>query len=184
MKNALQRLALGAALVFAAAVPATAQQGFALKGGLVFNKQSVEGVNRPEDVPAANGFGVGVEYVLPGGLGLGVSGYTAGTPKDFSTSEGTVNFLAEANYFLRLPLLPVAPYVGLNMGLGSSTLGDAPDLRPEVKFGDVGFQFGVRFQPLPLLGLDAQYRRVRGSVANAQDATFDANQVLVGVTLF
>jgi hypothetical protein len=184
MKKTVQRLALGAALVLAAAAPAVAQQGFALKGGLVFNKQSVEGVTRPQDVPAANGFGVGVEYVLPGGLGLGVSGYTAGTPKDFSTSEGTVNFLAEANYFLRLPLLPVAPYAGLNMGLGSSTLGDAPDLRPEARFGDVGYQIGVRFQLIPMVGLDAQYRRVRGKVANAQDASFDANQVLVGVTLF
>lgn len=176
--------ACAAALLMAAA-PTAAQSGFALKGGAVFNSTRVserETDLRPSD---AAGFHLGAELVLPMGIGVGISGYTAGSPRDFDVSESSLVMLAEANYFIRLPVLPVAPYAGLHVGLGTY---DAEDIRqrvrPEVDFGDLGFQLGVRFQPTALLGLDAQYRRVSGSLSGQQDADFETDQFLIGVTLF
>lgn len=174
-----------AALVLAvtAAGSAEAQSGFALKGHLLFNSSDVEGTET--DYEDSAGFNLGAEFVLPLGIGIGVSGYTAGSPDDFDFSEGSLVMLGEANYFFNLPLLPVSPYVGAHVGLGTVDLGDLESTqRPEVDFGDLGFQIGVRFQPISLLGIDAQYRRVSGSLADIQDSEFDSNQVLIGITLF
>src|SRR5690606_10427389 len=93
--------------------------------------------------------------------------------------------LAEANYFINIPLLPITPYAGLHVGLGTYDLDDVENaVRPEVDFGDRGWQVGLRFQPTPMFGLDAQFRRVSGSLSGEQDASFDTNQVLIGVTIF
>lgn len=174
-----------AALVIAVARGgvAEAQSGFALKGSLLFNSSDVEGTET--DYEDSSGFNIGAEYVLPLGIGIGVSGYTAGSPEDFNFSEGSLIVLGEANYFINIPLLPVSPYVGAHVGLGTVELGDLENTpRPEADFDDLGFQVGVRFQPLPMLGIDAQYRRVSGSLAEIQDSEFESNQFLIGITLF
>jgi hypothetical protein len=118
---------------------------------------------------------------------VGVSGYTSGGVTDQEVETSSLTVLAEANYFLNLPLLPVSPYAGVHAGLGRFSKEDLDDPQaPE--FEDtrtqLGFQVGVRVQLGSLLGLDAQYRRVSTSAAENQDSGFDRNQYLVGVTLF
>jgi hypothetical protein len=165
--------------------PAAAQQGFGLKLGGVFNSSTVQ--ERETDLRPADavGWNVGLEYVLPGGIGLGVSGYTTGSPTNFDTSQGSLVVLGDLNYFFRLPLLPIAPYVGVHVGLGTYQLQDVQDgVRPQVDFGDRGYQFGVRFQPTVMLGLDAQLRQVSGSIAGSQDSSFETRQIVLGITLF
>lgn len=172
-------------LAFGAAGTAQAQSGFALKGSMLFSSSSVEDEGTELDYEDSMGFNIGAEYVLPMGIGIGVAGYTAGSPDDFDFSEGSFIALGEANYFLSLPFLPVSPYVGAHVGLGTVELGDIENTpRPEVDFGDLGFQVGVRFQPLEMVGIDAQYRRVSGSLQAEQDPDFSSNQVLIGITLF
>ena len=46
------------------------------------------------------------------------------SPSDFDISEGSLVMLAEANYFLNLPALPITPYAGLHVGLGTYSLDD------------------------------------------------------------
>ena len=164
---------------------AEAQDGIALKGGAVLNRNTVDREGRDLRLSDVTGWALGAEVVLPLGIGVGISGYTSGSPDDFDVSRGSLVMLGEANYFLKLPFLPVAPYAGAHVGLGTYTLDDVENgVRPQVDFGDLGYQFGVRFQATPLLGLDAQVRRVSGSIAGQQDARFDSNQVLFSVTLF
>lgn len=164
---------------------AEAQKGLALKVGGVFNSSTLDGDDRSPRLSEAAGWNVGAEYVLPGGLGVGVSGYTSGSPSAFDTSSGSLVMLGDITYFLRLPLLPIAPYVGVHVGLGTYRLEDIREgVRPQVDFGDRGYQYGVRFQPTALLGVDAQIRRVSGSLAGAQDTGFETRQVVLGVTIF
>ncbi len=177
----------GLAVLALIATPAGAhaQDGFALKVGGVFNSSTVEDRESDLRLSDAAGWSVGAEYVLPGGWGIGLSGYTTGSPDAFDTSQGSLVVLADLNYFFRLPLLPISPYAGLHVGLGTYTLRDVQDrVRPQVDFGDRGWQVGVRFQPTAILGLDAQLRRVSGSLAGEQDASFDQRQVVLGVTIF
>jgi hypothetical protein len=181
------RFAPAVATLFALVVssPAVAQDGFGLKLGGVFNSTTVE--DRETDLRPADaaGWNVGLEYVLPGGIGLGVSGYTTGSPTNFDISQGSLVALADLNYFFRLPLLPIVPYFGLHVGLGTYQLQDVQDgVRPQVDFGDRGYQFGVRFQPTAIFGLDAQLRQVSGSIAGSQDSSFETRQIILGVTLF
>lgn len=167
------------------ASPAAAQDGFALRLGTVFNSSTVEELETDLRLEDAAGWHIGAEYVLPGGLGIGLSGYTAGSASDFDLSEGSLVFLGELNYFFSLPLLPISPYVGAHFGLGTYRFDDIRDgVRPEVDFGDRGYQVGLRFQPTSTLGVDAQYRRVSGSLAGEQSGEFSNNQVLIGITLF
>lgn len=174
-----------ALLLSAGAAPAVAQQGFALKLAPVFNFSTVEQRETDLRLKDAVGWSIGAEYVLPGGFGLGVSGYTAVTEQGTEASRTSFVTLAEANYFFGIPLLPVSPYAGLHTGLGVYGQDEVRDrVRPEVDFGDIGFQIGVRFQPISLLGVDAQYRRVSGSLRGEQGGGFTTNQVLLGVTLF
>jgi opacity protein-like surface antigen len=170
----------------AAAAPAAhAQDGFALKLGGVFNSSTVEDRETDLRLSDAAGWNVGAEYVFGGGWGVGLSGYTTGSPQRFDTSQGSLVVLADVNRFFRLPLLPITPYVGLHVGLGTYTLQDVQDrVRPQVDFGDRGWQLGVRVQPTALIGLDAQLRRVSGSLAGDQDASFEQRQVVLGVTIF
>lgn len=185
MRRAIYLGLLAAGLLGAGAPPAQAQDGFALKGSAVLNRSSLDDQGSQLRLSDAAGWSLGAEVVLPLGLGVGISGYTSGSPDAFDTSQGSLVVLGEANYFLRLPMLPVAPYAGVHVGLGTYTLDEvAAGERPEVDFGDLGYQFGVRFQPTTLLGVDAQFRRISGSLAGQQDATFESNQLLIGITLF
>ncbi len=175
-----------AALLLGGVSSARAQKGFALKGHYLFNESSVS-TERTDTFPDANGFGVGAEFVLPLGIGVGVSGYTSGGVSDFEVETSSLTVLAEANYFLRLPLLPVAPYAGVHAGLGRYSKDDLNDpQRPTIKDSrtQLGFQAGVRVQLGSFLGLDAQYRRVSTSAAEDQEGSLERNQYLLGVTLF
>lgn len=183
--NILARYTVGGFLLLAAsAAPAAAQSGFALKGHYVYNRAAVDDAR---SVPAENGFGIGAEIVLPFGIGVGVSGYSSGKVSDFDTETSSVSVLAEANYFLKLPILPVAPYAGVHAGLGRYSRTDLQSSsEPELEdnAAQLGYQAGLRFQPTSLIGVDLQYRRVSESLFREQDSRFSRNQVLLGVTLF
>ncbi|HEU0079020.1 MAG TPA: outer membrane beta-barrel protein, partial [Longimicrobiaceae bacterium] len=173
-------------LVLGSAAGAHAQQGFALKGHYIFNSSSVN-EERADTLPDASGVSIGAEFVLPLGIGVGVSGYAAGGATDQDVETSALTVLAEANYFLNLPLLPVSPYAGVHAGLGRFSKEDlndpqAPDI--EDTRTQLGFQVGVRVQLGSMLGLDAQYRRVSTSAAENQGGDLERNQYLVGVTLF
>lgn len=174
---------LSAGLLMLAAVPGIAQQGFALKGHFLYNSSAREGAR--DSIPAANGFSIGAELVLPLGIGLGISGYAAGGADRFFDDEGSsLTGLAEANYFLNLPLLPISPYVGVHAGLGRYKWRDTSGLLKDTGRSQLGYQIGLRVQPISLLGLDAQFRRVSNSAAEGQSGSLERNQILVGITLF
>ena len=184
MSKNLVRYAFAALLAVGAAAPLQAQQGFALKGHYLFNSSRIKGT---DSIPAHDGFSVGAEYVLPLGIGVGVSGYTTGEFTEANRRTTEYGVIAEANYFLKLPVIPVSPYVGVNAGLGHYTVNDiTTSTRPEIKDSkaQLGFQVGARLQLTHLLGVDAQYRRVSQSSSDSQDPHLERNQVLVGVTLF
>lgn len=182
MRRAFPVLAAAALL---SAVPATlaAQSGFALKGHYLFNESSVED-NDGRDIPSADGFSVGAELVLPLSIGVGVSAYTTGTARDVNIETTSFGVLAEANYFLDLPILPVTPYAGVHVGLGRFTVDDLDDADPEIEDGttQLGFQVGVRLQLNSLLGIDAQYRRMSESADEADG--LERNQFLIGIAVF
>ena len=153
MRRSILSGLLAAVLAALAAGPAGAQSGFALKGGLVFNSSTVDDQGTGLRLSDAAGWNLGAEVVLPVGLGVGITGYSAGSPDDFDTRHGSFVVLGEANYFLRLGFIPLTPYGGVHVGLGSYALDERDDWhRPEVDFGDVGYQFGVRFQPRSIEG--------------------------------
>lgn len=186
MPNPVRTLALSAALALGCAAAAQAQQGFALKGHYIFNSSAVN-ADRTDQIPESNGFSIGAELVLPLGIGIGVSGYTASGVSELDVETTSLTVLAEANYFLRLPLLPVSPYAGVHAGLGRFSREDLDDPRaPDVEDTrtELGFQVGVRVQLGPLLGIDGQYRRVSSSAAENQERSLERNQYLLGVTLF
>lgn len=173
-------------LLLGTAVPAQAQGGFALKGHYIFNSSAVSD-DRPDEFPETDGFSVGAELVLPLGIGVGVSGYTSSGVSDLDMETSSLTGIAEANYFLKLPLLPLAPYAGVHAGLGRYTRADLTDpQRPEIQDTrtELGFQLGVRMQLSSLLGVDAQYRRVSTSAAEDQEGDLERRQYLLGVTLF
>jgi opacity protein-like surface antigen len=164
---------------------AQAQSGFALKGHYLFNASDAE----EDQTPAADGFSVGAEFVLPLSVGVGVTAYTTGSARDVDDEASAFGVLAEANYFIDLPLLPVTPYVGVHGGLGQYTIkdvtgGDPDDPEFEDSRTQLGWQVGARLQLSDLLGLDAQYRRVSESAAESQGGDLERNQILIGVTVF
>lgn len=185
MSSSRIRAALAAlAILLATPLSGAAQDGFALKLGAAFNSSQVEDRQSGLRLSDAAGWNIGAEYLLPGGIALGLSGYTAGSPQAFDFSEGSLVFLADANYFFFLPMLPVTPYAGLNLGLGSHRLSELDSARPKVDFGDSGYQVGVRLQATRHLGVDVQYRRVSGTVGDDQSSAFDRDQFILSVALF
>lgn len=178
-------LAMSAALM-AMAAPAGAQSGLALKGHLLFNETDAREAEENRRIPAENGFSVGAEYVLPMGLGVGLTAYTEGKATESELQTQRFGVLAEANYFFRLPVIPLRPYVGVHAGLGEYSYDDLGDADPEIEDSrtELGYQAGVRWQVNPILGVDAQYRRVSDSAGDSQSPELERNQVLVGITLF
>ena len=173
---------LVAAALLAGAGQAQAQSGFALKGHYLFNASDAE----EDQTPAADGFSVGAEFVLPFNLGVGVSAYTTGSARDVDEEASAFGVLAEANYFIDLPLIPITPYVGVHGGLGRYTIEEAGSADPEFEDSrtQLGWQVGARLQLSPMLGLDAQYRRVSEFASETQGGDLERNQVLVGITVF
>lgn len=185
MRRSIYFLVAGVALSSMAALPVEAQSGFALKGHYIINSSAAEEAEENRQLPDADAFGLGAEYVLPFGLGVGISGYTAQSDEDFESREFTI--LGEANYFLKLPLLPIAPYVGVHAGLGMLDRDNVSD--PSLQIQDknrsqLGYQLGVRFQLTDMVGLDAQWRRMSTSADEGQGDRLERNQVLLGVTVF
>jgi opacity protein-like surface antigen len=182
--------ALAALAAFAAAPALHAQNGFALKAGYVFNKSNVDDARASgfDKVPSPDGFSVGVEYVLPLGIGIGATAYTEGSASNVDAKTTAFAVLAEANYFARLPVIPIRPYVGVHAGVGRYTIEDvqAGPSSPEIKDNrtQLGFQVGARWQVTSLLGVDAQYRRVSDQASKDQSPDLERNQFVVGVTLF
>ncbi len=170
--------------VAALSAPAEAQDGFALKFGAAFNSSTVEARETDLRFSDAAGWSLGAEYVLPLGFGIGVSGYTAGSPRAFDVDESSMVFVADANYFLRIPGLPVAPYAGAHVGLGRYRFDEVEDARPEVEFGDLGYQLGIRLQVARSLGIDAQFRAVSRAADADQEPAFERKQFLLSATLF
>jgi opacity protein-like surface antigen len=176
---------LAAAALLATAGTAQAQSGFALKGHYLFNASDAE----EDQTPAADGFSLGAEFVLPFNLGVGVTAYTTGSARDVDTEASAFGVLAEANYFIDLPLIPVTPYVGVHGGLGQYTIedisgGGAEDPEFEDSRTQLGWQIGARMQLTSLIGLDAQYRRVSESAEESQGGDLERDQILIGVTIF
>lgn len=187
MSNRVRTVFLSLYLVLGCAATAQAQQGFALKGHYIFNSSAVNDDDRTDELPESSGVSIGAELVLPFGLGVGVSGYTASGVSDLDVETTSLTALAEANYFLRLPLVPVSPYAGVHAGLGRFSREDLDDPQaPEIEDTrtQLGFQVGVRVQLGSMLGIDGQYRRVSTSAAEDQDSGLERNQYLLGVTLF
>lgn len=175
---------LAAAALALTAGTAQAQSGFALKGHYLFNASDAD----EDQTPAADGFSVGAELVLPLNIGVGVSAYTTGSARDVDTEASAFGVLAEANYFIDLPLLPITPYVGVHGGLGQYTIEEVTGGEAEPEFEDsrtqLGWQVGARFQLNSLLGLDAQYRRVSEFASETQGGDLERNQFLLGITVF
>ena len=165
---------------------AQAQSGFALKGHYLFNASDVE--NRETQTPVSDGFSIGAEFVLPFSLGVGVTAYATGDARDVDTEASAFGLLAEANYFIDLPLLPITPYVGVHGGLGQYTIAEVTGGEADPEFEDsrtqLGWQVGARLQLNSMLGIDAQYRRVSEFASETQGGDLERNQILVGVTIF
>jgi hypothetical protein len=186
MKKAATLLLAGA--LAAGSTGLQAQSGFALKGHYVFNESKVQDSRESgfEDIPSADGFSIGAEYVLPMGIGVGVSAYTEGKATEFDTETSSFGVLAEANYFFKLPIVPVSPYAGVHAGLGRYTIESVDDDTPRIRDNrtQLGFQLGVRVQATKTIGIDGQFRRVSDSASEEQSPDLERNQFLIGVTLF
>lgn len=188
MKNTTFVLAALAAL---AAAPALhAQSGFALKAHYVFNSSSVQDSRSSgfQDVPSPDGFSIGAEYVLPMGIGVGVSAYTESKATDVNAQTTAFSGIVEANYFARVPILPVRPYAGVHAGIGRYTIEDVRSGSTSPKIEDsrteLGFQLGLRLQLTDLIGVDGQYRHMSDSASKTQSPDLERNQFMLGVTLF
>jgi hypothetical protein len=170
----------------AAALPSRAQSGVALKGHVLFNETNAREAEQDRRVPVSDGFSLGVEYVLPMGIGVGVTAYAEGKATESDLETQRFGVLAEANYFARIPVIPIRPYVGVHAGLGQFSYDDLDTADPEIEDSrtELGFQVGLRWQVTPMIGLDAQYRRVSDSAGDSQSPELERNQVLVGVTVF
>jgi opacity protein-like surface antigen len=187
MKKAAFALLVGAGLTGALAAPAAAQSGFALKGHYIVNATSAQAAREDRQIPDANAFGIGAELVLPFGLGVGVSGYTADEVSELDAKTTELTVLGEANYFVKIPLFPVSPYVGVHAGLGRLSGDNITDPGLEIQDktrSQIGYQLGVRLQATSLIGIDAQWRHMSTSAASEQDESLERNQVLLGITLF
>ncbi len=153
-----------------------------IKGHHIFDRSTFAIEDGSVTEPKA-GFGLGLEYVLENGIGIGVTGYTAGRVSEFDSNEATVILLAEANYFFRMQPLRLAPYIGLHTGIGTYRKGDSsfPSLRDNIS--ELGYQAGIRFQPWIYFAIDAQVRWVSDAAYRDQGPAFERTQVLLGITI-
>jgi hypothetical protein len=184
---------LALALLTLSALPAAAQQsaggysfnsGLKLRGNFHFNQSRAEGVS---EVPRGeNGYGVGLE-IIGKNIGIGLYGFAEGKTDSFDVEQTVVHAAVEANYFLPIRRIRLAPYVGVHTGLGSfdKEFFESPTApRVQDGFKALGYQAGFRFKPIPVIGLDAQWRRQSKSIAEAQGNALERDQILVGITLF
>jgi hypothetical protein len=155
--------------------------GIKLRGNLHLNQSATK--ERPQE---ENGYGAGLE-IIGNHIGVGLYGFTHGKTAEFDSESSPVNVVLEANYFVPIERIRVAPYAGIHTGLGVFTKEyfDEPFFpKPQDSFKNLGYQVGVRFKPIPVIGLDAQWRRSSVSVWENQDEMLERNQFMVGITLF
>lgn len=183
----MRTLLVGAALLLAAA-PLAAQKsfnsGFNLHGNFHFNRSTVQNVGDVRQ--AEHGYGLGLEFSGRHFAG-GVYGFAQGRARTFDSAQTVVHAVLEGNYYLPIESLRLAPFGGIHTGLGSFTNDyfDDPFLpRPQDGIGGIGYQFGLRFQPLPGLGVEAQWRQHAESVFDDFLPESERRQVMVGVVIF
>ena len=156
--------------------------GIKLRGNFHLNQSSATtDLNQSE-----NGYGAGVE-IIGHHIGVGLYGFTDGQTGSFDKEETAFSFVFEANYFYPIQRFRVAPFLGVHTGLGTYTSAYFSEPKfptPQDGFRDLGYQAGIRFKPIPVIGLDAQWRRQSHSTARNQGETLDRNQFLIGITLF
>jgi hypothetical protein len=183
-------LALAAIAACTGTTTLAAQSGPAIKAHYVFNESKIDDARSSgvTTIPSADGFSVGVEYVLPMGIGVGVNAYTEGKATDVDSRTSSFAVVAEANYFARLPIIPLRPYAGVHAGIGRYTIDDVSGgtASPSIKDSrtQLGYQVGVRWQLTPMLGIDGQFRHVSDSASEDQSPDLERNQFLLGITLF
>jgi hypothetical protein len=156
--------------------------GIKLRGNVHFNRAVLDS----PDFDARNAYGVGAEYVGRQ-LGVGLYGYTDGSSPSALTDTTTVYVVAEVNYYLPIEELRLAPYLGIHSHLGNFDRSwfDDPSLpRPQDGIDSLGYQIGIRYKPLPILSVDAQWRQQSQSVWDHQQGFLERNQILLGVVLF
>jgi hypothetical protein len=182
--------ALAALAAFGGASTLRAQSGPALKAHYVFNQSKIDDARGSgfTDIPSADGFSVGVEYVLPIGIGIGATAYTEGKATEVDTRTSSFAVVAEANYFAKLPIIPLRPYAGIHAGIGRYTIEDVSGgpATPSIKDSrtQLGYQLGVRWQLTPIVGIDGQFRHVSDSASEDQSPDLERNQFLIGITIF
>ena len=182
--------AVAALAAFGGAGALQAQSGPALKAHYVFNQSKVDDARSSgfNDVPSPDGFSVGVEYVLPMGIGIGATAYTEGKATEVDTRTSSFAVVAEANYFAKLPIIPLRPYAGVHAGVGRYTIEDVSSGSASPRIEDsrtqLGYQLGVRWQVTSMFGIDGQFRHVSDSASEDQSPDLERNQFLLGITLF
>lgn len=157
--------------------------GVKLEGNLHFNRSTVDVSSARQSEHA---YGLGIEYVGRQ-LGVGLYGYSVGRVNSFDSDTTKVVLVAEANYYVPVPELRVAPYIGVHTHLGTfdrSFFKDPSFPRPKDGLDELGYQIGVRFKPFSLVGVDVQWRRQSESAWEDQSDFLERNQILVGVVLF
>jgi hypothetical protein len=158
--------------------------GIKLRGNYHVNRSAVQTAS--ERPTQEDGYGFGLE-INGKHLGIALYGFGSGRLSEYEAETSPVIVVAEANYFVPIERLRLAPYAGVHTALGefTKTYFDDPHFpRPQDGVPALGYQFGVRFKPIPVIGLDAQWRRQSAFAATAQDPSLERNQVLVGITLF
>ncbi|HUE95524.1 MAG TPA: hypothetical protein VMN39_02645, partial [Longimicrobiaceae bacterium] len=184
----MRTILLTAALLLAAA-PLAAQKsaftsGIHLHGNFHFDRSTVErvgDVRQPE-----HGYGLGLE-LSGANLGVGLYGFALGRAASFQRDSTPIYAVLEGNYYLPIESLRLAPFVGVHTGLGVFTRDyfDDPFLpAPRDGLGKLGYQAGVRFQPLPLVGVQAEWRQHASSVYDGIASASERRQILVGIVLF
>jgi len=182
--------ALVALTLLATPEPAQAQSGFGLKGHLVYNASTAQTFREEPDASMGSdfaGFNLAGEYMFPFGVGVGLAGTAAGDPRD--TDRATVfMLLTEANYYLDLPALPVRPFLGAHVGLGTWSWSVRDEVTGEgfsnLDRAKLGWQIGVRVGLPGPLSIEGLYRRMSASAKEGQDPGFESDQVLLGVRIF
>jgi hypothetical protein len=172
-------------------VPATAfaqansfNSGIKLRGAFHVNRSDVD-TKSPDFKQPEAGYGVGFEFT-GNRFGLGMYGYTPGRTDEFESATTQATVVLEANSYFPVERIRLAPYVGAHTGLGVFTkdfFSDPFFPKPLDGLKHLGYQVGVRFKPIPLIGLDVQYRRQSQSAADLTP-DLERGQVLVGFTLF
>jgi hypothetical protein len=164
--------------------PGSFNSGIKLRGNLHFTQTRADVAT--EMPRGENAYGAGLE-IIGRRLGMGVYGFAPGRTEGFEAERTAVHVALEANYFHPMERIRLAPYVGVHSGLGSFTrdyFADPHFPRPRDGRRDLGYQAGIRFKPIPLIGLDAQWRRQSRSITVEMGEMLERDQFMVGVVLF